>query len=167
MKMPYNRVLRRSSPRGQGVGAVSLALLGALCLQGCSSRAQRLIDSSWLEANRRAGAAAPAGAPPEVAWPGDLGVYESCTEEGLSAATPPARYLPEQDRVEIRSLCSVPPRIVLVHEFLHALRERARLAEEGLLSGQASEGEDWVQEAGSNSARRSSSIPITPSTRSR
>src|SRR3972149_6532405 len=138
-------------------------LLLLLCAPGCvSAQARRLVDSAWSEANRRAGIATPAGAPPEVAWPGDLGVYENCADEAFSSSSPLARYLPDRDRVEIRSLCTVPAGTFLVHEFLHALRERARLAEEGSLSGQASEGEAWVLKAGSSSARRSSALPLRP-----
>lgn len=76
---------------------------------------------------------------------------------------PPARYLPDLDRVEILSACRQPLRALLVHEFLHAIRERARRLSGEALSGYDPEGEEWVRERSLAPCGGSASCAPTPS----
>jgi len=134
----------------------------ALCASCAAARPQAVIDAAWSEAHARAELPAPTAAPPEVDF-SRTDMFEECDEESFSPVLPPALYLPDLDRVEIRSICQAPLHTLLVHEFLHAIRERARRREEGDLAGYELEEESWVQDK----AARSSAAPIVPSTRRR
>ncbi len=120
-----------------------------LC-QGCL-QAPPLVSSAWQEANRRAGTQSAGQAPPEVDWEGVQGDPKGCLDPSRTGSSPPARYLPDLDRVEILSLCAQPLHALLVHEFLHAIRQRARQQEGLPLTGQDSEEEAWVLERTSGS----------------
>lgn len=124
-------------------------LLALLALsQGCL-QAPALVSSAWQEANRRAGTPAASRLPPEVDWSGAQRASSDCLDPARPSSQPHARYLPDLDRVEILSLCGWPPHTLLVHEFLHAIRERARQEEGRLLEGWAPQEEAWVQERSS------------------
>ncbi|MEE9218237.1 MAG: hypothetical protein V3U98_04140 [Acidobacteriota bacterium] len=115
-----------------------------LC-QGCL-QAPPLVSSAWQEANRRAGTQAAEQPPPEVDWEGARGDSGGCLDPSRTGVNPPARYLPDLDRVEILSLCAQPLHVLLVHEFLHAIRQRARRQQGVPLAGQDFEEEAWVRE---------------------
>jgi hypothetical protein len=120
-----------------------LAILALL--QGCL-QAPSLVDSAWREANRRAGTPAEAQGPPVVDWSGAQSDPSDCVDGVSPGPHPPARYLPDLDRVEVLSLCAQPLQVLLVHEFLHAIRERARREKGYFLEGADPSEESWVQE---------------------
>lgn len=124
--------------------ALCSVMMLLLC-QGCL-QAPPLVSSAWQEANRRAGTQAAGQAPPEVDWEGARGGPEGCMDPSRAGANPPARYLLDLDRVEILSLCAQPLHALLVHEFLHAIRQRARRQAGLPLAGQDSGEEAWVRE---------------------
>lgn len=145
--------------RGAGLAPHAAWLLGALLAAGCASGSPLRLEEAWREANLRAGVTAP-GPPPEVDWRAGGGSTARCGSPAEESHTL-ARYLPDRDRVEILSICERPLHGLLVHEFLHAIRERSRREIEGDLAGYDPEGEDWVRE---RSAARIPAPSMRPST---
>jgi len=116
-----------------------------LLAQGCL-HTPHLVSSAWREANLRAGASIGAQGPPVVDWSGVRHGPSGCLDGASPASHPPARYLPDLDRVEVLSLCAEPLHVLLVHEFLHAIRERARRERGYFLEGADPGEESWAQE---------------------
>ncbi len=146
--------------------ALAASLVAASLCLSCASVTSRAVERAWLEAGRRAGIPARA-APPEVVW--GARALEDC---GGAAAGPgaAARYLPDVDRVEILSLCRHPAHVLLVHEFLHAIRERARREGGSVWADYEPEGEEWVRaraaerggEASDREPQRAARTPANP-----
>lgn len=155
-----------------------IGLVGLLPVYAAPPRV--ILEDAWREANRRAGVKEEQASPPQVDFEVAGASFTECGSASAGRDHLTARYLPDLDRVEVLSACARPIHSILVHEFLHAIRERERRLQVGDALGFDPGAEAWVQEraAGKSSrtrgeassdklpprAARSSAGPSVPST---
>jgi hypothetical protein len=133
-----------------------LPLIGLACLfPAYAGQPRPILEAAWREASRRAGVDEAQASPPQVDFEAAGSSFAECGPQSAGHDHLAARYLPDLDRVEIVSACARPIHSVLVHEFLHAIRERERRLQAGDAAGFDPEAEAWVQE---RAARKSSRI---------
>lgn len=129
---------------------ISLACL----LPAYAAPTQAILEEAWRDASRRAGVEAEEASPPQVDFEAAASSFTECDSPAGGRDHLAARYLPDLDRVEILSACARPIHSILVHEFLHAIRERERRLQAGDVLGFDPEAEAWVQERAARKVSR-------------